>query len=151
MTGLPRSIIKKYGVSKKAWAVFRGTHSRAKSSRARGTTTMAKRKGFRRARRSSGFGGNEMSLVLASALYGAARPYIGSAVQPLSSKLPLGGYETNVVLGGGAYLLGRYVSNGYVKTATKAILLNEAFLVGAKASQSIGGQAPSQSAGNAWV
>lgn len=33
MAGLPRSIIKKYGVSKKAWAVFRGTR------RSRRTTT----------------------------------------------------------------------------------------------------------------
>jgi hypothetical protein len=26
MPGLPKSLIKKYGISKKAWAVFRGTH-----------------------------------------------------------------------------------------------------------------------------
>lgn len=32
MAGLPKSIIKKYGVSKKAWDVFRGTRSRKKKT-----------------------------------------------------------------------------------------------------------------------
>lgn len=41
--GLPKSIIKKYGISKKAWAVFRG-----KKHTKRGNKTMAKRKTTRR-------------------------------------------------------------------------------------------------------
>ena len=45
MTGLPKSIIKKYGISKKAWAVYRGGHSRSRS-----VSTMKRKKGYRRAR-----------------------------------------------------------------------------------------------------
>jgi len=35
MVGLPRAIIKKYGVTKKAWAVFRGTKGRRKTRTSR--------------------------------------------------------------------------------------------------------------------
>jgi len=45
MVGLPRSIIKKYGVSKKAWAVFRGMGSVKTSSRkTRRSGNMGRRK-----------------------------------------------------------------------------------------------------------
>ena len=48
MAGLPRYLIKKYGVSKKAWAVFRG-----------GKRTTKKRVGGKMARRrKGGFGGS---------------------------------------------------------------------------------------------
>lgn len=53
MVGLPRSIIKKYGVSKKAWAVFRGTKHSA--PRARGKSMVRHR--FGRKRRGGGIGG----------------------------------------------------------------------------------------------
>ena len=33
MAKLPKSIIKKYGISKKAWAVFRGQRSSSKSKK----------------------------------------------------------------------------------------------------------------------
>jgi len=42
MAGLPRSIIKKYGVSKKAWAVFRGSRSTTRKTKRGGS--MARRK-----------------------------------------------------------------------------------------------------------
>lgn len=77
MAGLPRSIIKKYGVSKKAWAVFRGgkTTSRAKSG---GRGRMARRKYTRRSS-GGGFGGD----MLGNALKGmgaaaAAKRFIGA-------------------------------------------------------------------------
>ncbi len=52
MTGLPKHIIKKYGVTKKAWQVFRGKKSSKKStSRVKYKSTrlqMAKKKQKRR-------------------------------------------------------------------------------------------------------
>jgi hypothetical protein len=44
MAGLPKSIIKKYGITKKAWSVFRGRSTPKRSTR------MSKKKGSRRAR-----------------------------------------------------------------------------------------------------
>jgi hypothetical protein len=43
MTGLPKNIIKKYGVSKKAWAVFRGTKRKSRS-KTKKVYSMAKRR-----------------------------------------------------------------------------------------------------------
>jgi hypothetical protein len=61
MVGLPRAIIKKYGVTKKAWAVYRGSKSTTKKTRIRktrkskGVKVMSKRRSSRR-RSSGGFG-----------------------------------------------------------------------------------------------
>jgi len=59
--GLPKSIIKKYGITKKAWRVFRG---RSKSSASRRRTTRRKNKPIRRrynlARRRRGRRGNNI-------------------------------------------------------------------------------------------
>jgi len=55
--GLPKSIIKKYGISKKAWAVFRGK-KRSRGSNPKTRTKTQKRRGFslakKRRRRSNG-------------------------------------------------------------------------------------------------
>ena len=89
MAGLPRSIIKKYGVSKKAWAVYRGNKSGSTRSatKSRGAS-MAKRRSSRRSS-SGGFGGGKLmtgfyrpSGMIASALQG-----IGAAA--VASKLPV--------------------------------------------------------------
>lgn len=45
LVGLPKSIIKKYGISKKAWSVYRGGHSKHKK-----VGSMAKRRVSRRSR-----------------------------------------------------------------------------------------------------
>lgn len=44
MAGLPKALIRKYGISKKAWAVFRSGHSSSRSS----VKTMAKKRVSRR-------------------------------------------------------------------------------------------------------
>lgn len=54
MTGLPSNIIKKYGVSKKAWAVFRGGKRRKSSKKQYTGGTMAKK---RISRKSNGLKG----------------------------------------------------------------------------------------------
>ena len=110
MARLPKSIIKKYGISAKAWAVFKGR------KKTKPLTTMAKRKRTRRvrsrssfkrrarSRKSSGFGG-VAGLVLGSAIYGGGREYASNMLQPLSSKLPFGQYSDEVALGAVSYAL----------------------------------------------
>jgi len=57
--GLPKSIIKKYGISKKAWSVYRGR--KRKTSRTR-KTKVTRRKGVRRmARRKRRRGGKSIT------------------------------------------------------------------------------------------
>lgn len=69
MVGLPRAIIKKYGVTKKAWAVFRGRGSASpkrarravkRRARARGVVRMARRRGRSRSSGGLGLGGGGM-------------------------------------------------------------------------------------------
>jgi hypothetical protein len=124
MTGLPSSIIKKYGVSKKAWAVFRGhkssSHRRAKKSGGR----MVRHR-FRKAgrRRSGGMGGlMSMALPLAA---GAAAGYFSSSI-PVVNTLPMPDVLAGAGVGfalkrnlKGALLgaAGGYVGSHVIKTA----------------------------------
>lgn len=69
MAKLPKSIIKKYGITKKAWAVFRSGRSqssrKARHSSKGGKTSLARRRArryFSRARRRSGMGLNLRSI-----------------------------------------------------------------------------------------
>lgn len=103
MAGLPRSIIKKYGVSKKAWAVFRGGHVTTKRTGA----TMARRRkgGFRRGRAR---GGN----ILMKGFFG--------------SKVPFG------LLGlvGAGYLYSKFVSPSVPKVIPMQSALTESAVIG---------------------
>jgi hypothetical protein len=104
-SGLPKSIIKKYGVSKKAWAVYRqqkGTTSRTTKKRKKRRYNMPKRKSYRRRAR-SGLG--DMGMIVGGMAYGAARSKLSSLVSPITSKIPLGYTADNIVLGGISYLL----------------------------------------------
>ena len=97
MSGLPKSIIKKYGVTKKAWAVYRGQSSSSSRSSRRSrrrkiktrSIKMVRRKSYHRRRSSSGFG----------------------SMKGLASKVLVGVGVTSIVGGGilglgGAFLLG---------------------------------------------
>lgn len=53
--GLPRSIIKKYGVTKKAWQVYRGNKTPAKKETKARSSNMAKRKAKQTNKRKLGF------------------------------------------------------------------------------------------------
>ena len=94
MAGLPSNIIKKYGVSKKAWAVFRGQKS-SSHSRARGGR-MVRHRFKKTARRRSGGMGGLMSMVLPLAA-GAAAGYFSSKI-PVVNTLPM----PDVLSGAGA-------------------------------------------------
>lgn len=54
--GLPKAIVKKYGVTKKAWAVYRGRHSKSKASKPKTNKTKVRSSsmGKKKTRRSRG-------------------------------------------------------------------------------------------------
>lgn len=88
MAGLPRSIIKKYGVSKKAWAVYRGNKSGStRSATTRRSGSMAKKKGGRRS--SSGFGGGKLMTGFYKPSGMVANALMGIGAAAVASKLPV--------------------------------------------------------------
>jgi hypothetical protein len=101
---------------------------------------MAKRRFFRKAARRSfsvvrrasrryNASENVMTTVLPAAVYGASRAYISNAISPLTSKVPLGNYADEIVLGPIGYFMNKKGS-GLVKSAGKAILIVEAASLG---------------------
>ena len=139
--GLPRAIIKKYGVTKKAWKVFR---SKKKGSRTRTTTKrsvsrMAKRK-IRRSypkakarsrKKSGGFG--KLGKFVGAGIYGASREILSNQLAPLTSKIPLGTLSDEAgmfaVLWAGKKFLGRKIP--LVNDIANAGMLIEAARIGA--------------------
>jgi hypothetical protein len=95
---------------------------------------MAKRRNWKKARRAvSGFAGGELGGLAMAAIYGAARPYVARTAAPVINKIPVP-MADSVVLGGAAYLLGRFGKNPILKNASRAILISEAFIVGSRLS-----------------
>jgi len=74
-------------------------------------------------------GMSPMKVIISGAAYGAARPYIVSAAQPVIGMLPFGAYNDHIALGLAGYLLAKK-SKGLMKTAGTAILYGEAFSIG---------------------
>lgn len=122
MAGLPKSIIKKYGVTKKAWSVFR-SHSRSrKAVRTQVKTTMAKRRfsrvrsSFRRGARRIGRSDKTQALIqsaIAGAIVGAAMKYTPAQ------------YNTRITrLGAGA--AATVYGSGYIKKAGETLIALEA-------------------------
>lgn len=135
MAGLPKSIIAKYGVSKKAWAVFRsGKRKRSLT----GGNTMGKRKS--KSRRSKG-GMDNLLLVGGMAIaYGALRPKVEQVIAPYTAKIPFAGqYADELALGTVGYLLAKgkipYLKGRTARSAGKAIFIVEATRVGSGLSQ----------------
>lgn len=91
MKGLPKSIIKKYGISKKAWKIF---HSKKKvKSRVK---VMAKKKMYIKKRRKIDTG-LIMSMTGAVA-YGGGRQYLSNLLSPLTQRIPLGDIADELTL-----------------------------------------------------
>jgi hypothetical protein len=93
--GLPRSIIKKYGISKKAWAVFRGQGApkkvkhvvRKKTSRVRRYYGKAKRVG----RRAGALGGISLKeIIFGAALMTAGKVVVGMVAPGLPFQRQVG-------------------------------------------------------------
>ena len=114
MVGLPRSIIKKYGVTKKAWAVFRGSSGQVHTHRAR--RRMRASGGMvrhRRGRRHSGGSSGIMSYVkplVVGTLAGIVAPRI-----PFLNTLP---FYKGIAGAAASYLMG---GKTLPKMATAAI------------------------------
>lgn len=127
MAKLPKAIIKKYGITKKAWQVFRGVKKQTRKT-IQVKTTMARRRGFRGFRKkhyshSSG-GISPMKIGITAAAYGAFRPKIHSMIP--DTGIP---YSDSLITGAiGYYLAGK---KGWMKNAGVAILAVEAAAVGA--------------------
>lgn len=97
MAKLPKALIKKYGISKKAWAVFRGQRTTRKTktkSNVKRFYTMARRKKTRsyraKSRSSSGFMGKAMQIIVGAGVAVAYDVFI-------SPMIPLGKTIKNIV------------------------------------------------------
>ena len=101
--GLPKSIIKKYGISKKAWSVYRGRKTKKRSvvrvAKRRKYKARPRKSYFKRRRKSKGLGGGITGIVIGGVAYGVGRQYISNLIAPLTSKIPLGQYADNVAMG----------------------------------------------------
>lgn len=88
MVGLPKSIIKKYGVTKKAWAVFRENKTTTRKTKTRRSEPMAKRR-TSRGRSSGAFSSNKMmnGFYKPSGMLGNALMGIGAAT--VAAKIPV--------------------------------------------------------------
>lgn len=125
MVGLPKSIIAKYGVTKKAWQVFRGTKN-SKKTKTRGNT-MAKRKGRFRGKKGGSL--SPMEMAIGSGIYGFGRPMVANMIPDVSS-IP---NSDNVILGVAGYLAASKGS-GMIKKAGMVVLANEAFIAASRMS-----------------
>jgi len=142
MAKLPKSIIKKYGISKKAWSVFKGKTQT--TTRTRGTT-MARRRSYSGKRKSYSKGSNLTlkELLVGVSAYAVARPYLAKFVPQGFMGTPAQ-YSQNIVLGG-AGALASWKGKGMVKKAGTIIAVSEAFIAVSKLSS---GMSSTSSANN---
>lgn len=103
---------------------------------------------FRKARRSvskSGSNANLMTIAMTSAAYGFGRPYLEKAIAPITSKIPLGGYADEVVLGVAGYFAakGKFGNNKLIKSLGTSVLVIEAARIGSSVGTSAIGSSSS--------
>ena len=89
MAKLPKSIIKKYGISKKAWAVFRGKKSKSKAVKTRGFK-MARKKHYSKGKGNEGFVKKAIQVISGAAVAVLYEVFV-------SPYIPLGGMIKNVL------------------------------------------------------
>lgn len=121
---LPKSIIKKYGISKKAWSVFRGE----KKHSSKGAKTMAKKRHSKRS--FGGKSGGMAGVIIGGGVYGAGRTYLSNLVAPVTSQMPGGVLADNLVLGAICWFAAKKVRNPTIRNVAKAGLAIEAALAG---------------------
>lgn len=90
MAKLPKSLIKKYGISKKAWAVFRGskrtTSSKKKNSGSKRYYTMARHKKHYRKSGKGFFSGSAVKVVVGAGLAAVYEVFVSPMI-PLSDMI----------------------------------------------------------------
>lgn len=84
MAKLPKSIIKKYGITRKAWAVFRGS-KKAKKTSSRGIY-MAKKKRHTSKTKSKGFFGKAVDIVIGAGVAALYEVFVSPMI-PLSANI----------------------------------------------------------------
>ena len=118
MAKLPKSIIKKYGISKKAWSVFRG-----------GGHKMARHRGKVHAKKHGMFGGSVFgsssgSLIQIDAMaYGAARQYLANLISPVTSMIPLGTFADEIGMGLVDWMVAKNVKGFVGEIARKGLVI----------------------------
>lgn len=141
MAGLPRSIIKKYGVTKKAWSVFRNSKKKKKRNKStsiklkRRQKTMPRRRyRTKRVRRSKRSGTLQKILltILSAGAYGAVRAKISNVIAPVTDKIPLGNIadETGMIIT--AIMAKKFIGNKVplIKKAADAGIVIESARIG---------------------
>jgi hypothetical protein len=90
MARLPKSIIKKYGISKKAWSVFRGSKgSSKKKTKSRGYS-MAKKRRFGGKKNGKGFLGKALNILVGAGVAALYEVFI-------SPRIPLARNIKNII------------------------------------------------------
>ncbi len=102
------------------------------------------RKAHRRSGRSSGI--TPMKIIIPAAIYGAGRQYLVNLAAPLTSKIPLGQYADEAVLGVAGYMLAKK-GKGFLKNVGISMLTIEAASLG---SGLIGGMGGGSNGGGAF-
>lgn len=126
MAKLPKSIIKKHGISKKAWQVFR-SRQKSRSKSVRRTNKMAKKRRSVR-RRSTGL--KPMQVFVGGGMYGAVRRYLDGLVKPITARVPLGSIADEAALFGLGYLAHKNMRDKTIKQVAMAGMAVEAARIG---------------------
>lgn len=152
---LSKAIIKKYGITKKAWSMQRAQKSSSRhitkvkymAKRRKTRTTYARKAKRVSHKRGSGLLGG-LGKMLGAGLYGAGREHLSNAVAPITEKVPLGNISDEVVMIGaltlGKKFLGRKVP--MINDVVNAGIMIESARIGA--SLASGGFSLGGSSGN---
>lgn len=125
MAKLPKSIIRKYGITKKAWRVYRGRKSTTKKVKKRGIKTMARRrKRTVRARsRRRKYGGSVKLIQPDAMIYGAGRGFLSGLVAPLTNMIPGGFITDEIAMGIANYFIAKNTSGLIKRAALKGLAI----------------------------
>jgi len=112
---------------------------------------MPKRRTYRRrAKRVSSNLKNDLVQMGYGAVYGASRKKVSNLVQPISSKLPLGSYSDNAVMGFLAMGLKRIIRNPMVTKLADAALHVEGALIGSEVVEGMNTGTTQTTSGGLW-
>lgn len=136
MVKLTKALIKKYGITRKAWNI-----AKSKSGKRGKKTKMAKKKSFKRSK-SASFMGINVKRALASAVYGGMRAKVSNYLKPYTDKIPLGNISDEAGMIATSILVKKFIGRKipFANELTKAALDIEFARIGeAVATGDIGG------------
>lgn len=136
MAKLPKSLIKKYGISKKAWSVYKARKRGGKKVAKRRTTRRAAKRVYRRSKASA------FTPAVGALAYGLGREWTLGRLDPVLSKVPIAGFQ--YVDEAAMFALSWALSKGKIpfvnklkisRSIGKAGMMIEAYRVGASLAQ----------------